>query len=120
MDAANYAANDDDGLEPVALDVARALPLVSPGLVVISSRALELLCTRSVNPAHIVRRHVAGAWNDLGESDRVAKLASLREGRITEGVFALPGPPRTWVHVVSDGSRDLTYIVLPSEAKLLL
>ncbi|WP_144422877.1 hypothetical protein [Xanthomonas arboricola] len=94
-------------------------PAASPGVVVISPPALELLCSYNINPAHVVRAHVTGRWPSVDPAERERRLAGLRAGSRIVGVFALDPHGRSAVHVISALAKSLTLVVLPEEAVLL-
>ncbi|MCC8612766.1 hypothetical protein [Xanthomonas euvesicatoria] len=94
-------------------------PAASPGVVVISPPALELLCRHNINPAHVVRAHVTGCWPAVDFEEREQRLEGLRAGSRIVGVFALDPHARFNVHVVSEPARSLTLVVLPEEAEVL-
>lgn len=52
----------------------------SPGHIVATPGALELLLELDVSPSGLLDRHVTGDWGDLDDEDKSVNEAALRDG----------------------------------------
>ena len=83
----------------------RPFPLFSPGQIVATPGALDLLERHHVSPQTILRRHLAGDWGSLCSADAVANDAALKDGsRILSSYEIAPG---VTVWIITDAEADI-------------
>ena len=90
---------------------ADAAPLFRLGMVVGTRGAIKALAEAEVLVA--LARHRHGDWGDLGDEDRAANDAALRnEGRLFSAYRSASG---TRFYVITEWDRSVTTVLLPSE-----
>ena len=84
----------------------RPFPLFSPGQIVATPAALNLLERHGVSPQTILHRHLAGDWGALCSDDAAANEAALRHGsRLLSSYLIAPGVT-VWVITDAETDRD--------------
>ena len=83
----------------------RPFPLFSPGQIVATPAALNLLERHGVSPQTILHRHLAGDWGALCSDDVAANEAALRHGsRLLSSYLIAPG---VTVWIITDAESDI-------------
>ena len=83
----------------------RPFPLFSPGQIVATPAALNLLERHGVSPQTILHRHLAGDWGVLCSDDAAANEAALKDGsRILSSYEIAPG---VTVWIITDAQSDI-------------
>jgi hypothetical protein len=99
-----------------------AAPRFSPGRLLITPGALELLSRYQVEPLTLLLRHVTGDWGELCPEDAKANEEALQNQlRLISGyVIPVPEggepsltPAKVWV--ITEADRSATTILLPEE-----
>lgn len=88
------------------------------GRVMATPAAREALAEANVPACKLLARHLTGDWGDLGDGDRDANDASVRDGSRILSAYVLPTGERVWVLTEAagdDGRRAATTILLPDE-----
>ena len=85
----------------------------SPGQVVSTPAALEVMSSAGVNPFELLARHVSGDWGDVCESDRRENELSLEKGFRLLSSYTLPDGVPVWL--ITEADRSSTTFLLPSE-----
>jgi hypothetical protein len=94
----------------------------SPGRLLITPGALELLSRCQVEPLTLLQRHLSGDWGELCPEDAEANEDALRSQlRVISGYVIPPPesaepsltPARVWV--ITEADRSATTILLPEE-----
>lgn len=79
-------------------------PRFSPGQIVATPAALDVLAEHGVNPQTILRRHLSGDWGTLCSDDVAANEAALTHGsRLLSSYEIVPG---VMVWVITDAETD--------------
>src|SRR5215212_3453431 len=82
------------------------------GRLLATPAALETLASAGLTPAHLLARHRAGDWGDLGAADARANDAALAGGgRLFSAYETAAG--RVWV--ISEWDRSATTVLLPAD-----
>ena len=80
-------------------------PLFSPGQIVATPGALDLLERHHVSPQTILRRHLASDWGSLCSDDVATNEAALKDGsRILSSYEIAPG---VTVWIITDAESDI-------------
>jgi len=87
--------NDNAGTRPVSFDL---------GPVVSTPGALEALAACGMDPLHLLRRHAAGDWGDLDETDKAANTEALTSGARIMSAYTLSDGQKLWV--ITDAEID--------------
>lgn len=83
----------------------RPFPLFSPGQIVATPAALNLLERHGVSPQTILHRHLAGDWGALCSDDVAANEAALTHGsRLLSSYEIAPG---VTVWIITDAESDI-------------
>jgi hypothetical protein len=89
------------------------------GPVVSTPGALEALRACGADPLQYLRRHAAGDWGDLDETDKAANAAALTSGARIMSVYTLPDGQKLWVitdaEIDDNHNRQATTFLLPDE-----
>jgi len=90
-------------------------PLFPLGAVVATPGALEALAEARVPPLTLLRRHASGDWGELDAHDRRANKRALKYGTRLLSSYPLGenGAGKVWI--LTEASREVTTILLPSE-----
>lgn len=77
----------------------------SPGQIVATPAALDLLAEHGVSPQTILRRHLAGDWGTLCSDDATLNDAAIEDGsRILSSYEIAPG---VTLWVITDAETDI-------------
>lgn len=89
-------------------------PRFRPGHVCMTPGVAERVRQKLLDPVHYLRRHLAGDWGDLSQSDRRQNDAALKSGedRLFSSYQVTPDL-KLWI--ITEGDRSLTTLLLPSE-----
>ena len=80
-------------------------PRFSPGQIVATPAALDLLAEHGVSPQTILRRHLSGDWGGLCSDDVATNEAALRHGsRLLSSYEIAPG---VTVWIITDAESDI-------------
>ena len=80
-------------------------PRFSPGQIVATPAALDVLAEHGVNPQTILRRHLSGDWGALCSDDVAANEAALTHGsRLLSSYEIAPG---VTVWIITDAESDI-------------
>ncbi|MFH1087675.1 MAG: hypothetical protein V1737_03720 [Chloroflexota bacterium] len=60
-----------------------------------------------------LKRHAAGDWGDLGEEDKQANDAALKDGSRLLSAYEQPGLPKVWI--ITEADRSATTVLFPEE-----
>ncbi len=60
-----------------------------------------------------LKRHAAGDWGDLGEEDKKANDAALKDGSRLLSAYEKPGLPKIWI--ITEWDRSVTTVLFPEE-----
>ena len=89
------------------------------GPVVSTPGALEALRACGADALQYLRRHAAGDWGDLDETDKAANAAAITSGARIMSAYTLPGGQKLWVitdaEVDDQHNRQATTFLLPDE-----
>jgi hypothetical protein len=89
------------------------------GPIVSTPGALEALAACGANALHYLRRHAAGDWGDLDESDKAANAAAITSGARIMSAYTLPDGTKLWVitdaEIDDNHHRQATTFLLPDE-----
>ncbi len=89
------------------------------GPVVSTPGALEALRACGADPLQYLRRHAAGDWGDLDETDKAANAAALTSGARIMSAYTLPDGTKLWVitdaEIDDNHHRQATTFLLPDE-----
>jgi hypothetical protein len=88
-------------------------PLFDLGAVVATPGALSAMEEAGVDALELLGRHVGGDWGDLDGHDRGANKRALKYGTRLLSSYKLPTGGKVWI--ISEASREVTTILLPSE-----
>jgi len=83
------------------------------GHVVATPGALEAISSAGVEPLELLRRHQAGDWGVIPACDARENERSLKHGFRLLSSYPLPTGGKVWV--LTEASREVTTILLPSE-----
>ncbi|MEG0976333.1 MAG: hypothetical protein RSD82_13340 [Comamonas sp.] len=101
-------------------------PLFSPGRIVATPGALDLLSRAEASPHELLHRHVCGDWAEMDREDQAANHDAVRSGARILSSFNVQGA-KLWIiteaisDVTEDGrrkaqaSRSSTCFLLPEE-----
>ena len=93
-------------------------PRFSPGQIVATPAALDLLAEHGVSPQTILRRHLSGDWGTLCSDDVAANEAALTHGsRLLSSYEIVPGV-MVWVITDAETDRDEAGNVLTPAQRL--
>ena len=94
------------------------VPRFSPGQIVATPAALDLLDRHGVSPQTILRRHLSGDWGALCSDDVATNEAALRYGsRLLSSYEIAPGVT-VWVITDAETDRDEAGNVLTPPQRL--
>ncbi len=62
---------------------------------------------------HCLKRHSAGDWGDLGEEDKKANDAALKDGSRLLSAYERKGLPKIWI--ITEADRSVTTVLFPDE-----
>lgn len=88
-------------------------PLFPLGATVATPGALEVCEAANTAPSELLARHASGDWGVLDAHDRRANEQALKDGTRLLSAYTLAGGTRVWV--LTEASREVTTILLPSE-----
>ncbi len=88
-------------------------PLFPLGRVVATPGALEVLEEARVDALGLLRRHAAGDWGEIPACDARENERSLKHGFRVLSSYPLPTGGKVWV--LTEASREVTTILIPSE-----
>ncbi len=60
-----------------------------------------------------LKRHGAGGWGDLGDEDKKANDAALRDGGRLLSAYEQKGLPKIWI--ITEWDRSVTTVLFPDE-----
>ena len=93
------------------MTTARLRPLFSPGTVLVSPDAQEILASGGVNVQELLLRHVAADWDPgMDEELTVTNRQAIAEGGAIISTWQLGGYT-LWIR--TDAARETTIIDLP-------
>jgi len=90
---------------------ARTVPKFSPGQILITTNAQQLLSESDVQT--VLRRHLAGDWGDCDPEDAAANDLALKEGERLLSVYHTAEKVRFWV--ITEADRSATTVLLPED-----
>jgi len=89
------------------------------GPIVSTPGALEALAACGMDPLQLLRRHAAGDWGDLDETDKAANTAALQTGARIMSAYTLPDGQKLWIitdaEIDDNHHRQATTFLLPDE-----
>ena len=89
------------------------------GPIVSTPGALEALRACNADPLQYLRRHAAGDWGDLDETDKAANAEAITSGARIMSVYTLPDGQKLWVitdaEIDDQHNRQATTFLLPDE-----
>jgi hypothetical protein len=89
------------------------------GPIVSTPGALDALRACNADPLQYLRRHAAGDWGDLDETDKAANAAAITSGARIMSVYTLPDGQKLWVitdaEIDDQHNRQATTFLLPDE-----
>jgi hypothetical protein len=85
------------------------------GQTVMTRGVQRLVAAGAVNPIALLRRHQAGDWGNLDQSDARANDQALKLGNRILSAYPTADPVETQVWVITEADRSSTCILLPSE-----
>ncbi len=89
------------------------------GPIVSTPGALEALRACNADPLQYLRRHAAGDWGDLDETDKAANAGAITSGARIMSVYTLPDGQKLWVitdaEIDDQHNRQATTFLLPDE-----
>ena len=83
------------------------------GRVVSTHGALELLARYGKSPAEYLKRHHAGDWGDLDDSDKHENERALKSGARLFSAYAVSPLNTLWI--ITEADRSSTCVILPEE-----
>jgi hypothetical protein len=83
------------------------------GGVVMTPAARDLMEALSLDPSHLLARHVTGDWGDLRADDKRANDAALKDGGRLFSAYRLVDDKKLWI--ITEADRSSTTILLPRE-----
>jgi hypothetical protein len=86
--------------------------LFSPGQILITPAALELLSANNVQPMDLLLRHLSGDWGELSPSDRAENDFSLIHGYRILSAYTVKSS-KVWL--ITENDRSATTFLLPSD-----
>ena len=92
-------------------------PLISPGRIVATPGALELLQVAGIKPSELLDRHLYGDWGDLCDEDKELNDAAVRDGSRILSSYEI-GDEKLWIiseAANDDGERSATTLLLNFE-----
>lgn len=92
-------------------------PLISPGRIVATPAALELLEVEGKTPSELLDRHLYGDWGDLCDEDKALNDAAVRDGSRILSSYEL-GDEKLWIITEAEddnGQRFATTLLLASQ-----
>jgi hypothetical protein len=87
-------------------------PLFSPGQIVFTPGAMDLLSQPGARFMYLLYRHLHGDWGDLDEGDKAENNLSVREGFRILSAYKI-GSEKIWI--ITEADRSVTTFLLPSE-----
>lgn len=85
----------------------------SPGRVVATPAALELLGRYGTTPSEYLDRHLSGDWGDLDAHDHRENERALRTGARLFSAYAVSPLNTLWI--ITEADRSSTTLLLPEE-----
>lgn len=89
------------------------------GPIVSTPGALAALAACGADAFQYLRRHAAGDWGDLDETDKAANTAALQTGARIMSAYTLPDGQKLWVitdaEIDDNHHRQATTFLLPDE-----
>lgn len=86
--------------------------LFTPGQIVTTPGALELMASAGLQPMDLLMRHLSGDWGDLDAFDKAENDLSVKEGfRILSSYNV--GTEKVWL--ITGQDRSVTTFLLPDE-----
>jgi hypothetical protein len=82
------------------------------GAVVMTPGARDLMEALSLDPSHLIARHVTGDWGDLEGDDKQPNDAALKDGGRIFSAYRLVDDKKLWI--ITEADRSSTTILLPS------
>lgn len=83
----------------------RPFPLFSPGEIVATPVALDLLTQHGVSPQTILRRHLAGDWGTLCSDDAALNDVALQNGSRLLSSYEIALGVTVWI--ITDAESDV-------------
>ncbi|WP_431819410.1 hypothetical protein [Burkholderia sp. F1] len=86
----------------------------SPGQIAVTSGVDSLTQQGRLDPVSLLRRHLAGDWGDLDDSDLRQNEAALSSGE--DRLFSsYQVAPDLTIWIITEWDRSVTTLLLPSE-----
>jgi hypothetical protein len=85
----------------------------SPGSIVATPDAVEVLRASGDDPLSYLNRHLAGDWGELDAHDRPENELSLEHGLRILSCYRLSTDIRIWL--ITEADRSFTTFLLPEE-----
>jgi hypothetical protein len=86
--------------------------LFSPGQIVATPAALQVLAQRGIEPGALLSRHLQGDWGEVDKQDGRANDEALKRGERLLSAYRL-GDDKVWI--ITEWDRSVTTILLPSD-----
>ena len=82
------------------------------GSIVATPSCLRHCLKNNVDPMHLIQRHAAGDWGDLGVEDKTANSHAIEHGLRVFSSY-LVGTGKVWC--ITEADRSSTCLLLPTE-----
>ena len=93
------------------MSVIAANPKFSPGRLMITRNALDVLPRSEINAA--IGRHLRGDWGDVCESDKGVNDDALKNGGRLLSVYHTKDGVKFWI--ITEADYSATTVLLPSD-----
>jgi hypothetical protein len=86
--------------------------LFSPGKILATPAAIELMVSNKVNPSAMLLRHLTGDWGNLSPDDIAENWLSVREGFRILSSYSVNG---STLWLITENDRSATTFLLPED-----
>ncbi|NTT43387.1 DUF6094 domain-containing protein [Pseudomonas aeruginosa] len=108
------AATTEEAEEPQP-EPASAPLLFSPGQVVMTAAVSHLVETGQLNPAPLLKRHLAGDWGTLDQEDWNTNQRALKFGDRLLSSYDIDAGDESRLWIITEADRSSTTLLLPSD-----
>ncbi|MFG6935545.1 hypothetical protein ACGYWA_06880 [Burkholderia pseudomallei] len=88
-------------------------PRFKPGRLLMTAGVDALIHEGRLNPLPYLRRHLRADWGDLCDADSLRNNAALPSGDRLLSSYTISPDITLWI--ITDGDRNVTTLLLPSE-----
>lgn len=93
--------------------LSHCVPRFQAGRLVMTPGVQDLVVNRNLNLMKFLRRHLTGDWGDVSPASKRANDAALRQKERVLSAYEVMPNVKIWI--VTEGDRQATTALLPSE-----